>query len=316
MSSGKALIIGIDHYHEHPLGGCVKDADSLGALLDRHQNGDRNFDCLYLCSSPDTSITATEIERHIDKLFANPDEVALLHFSGHGARDDKGSHLVAQDGSTYRLSDLLQRINSASPQQIVVTLDCCFSGGLGAAEFVRNGYTLLREGVALLVASRANEPSSETAQGGIFSTLVSSGLDGGAADILGSVTVAGLYAYMDEALGAWDQGPLMKANLTTLTPLRKSEPLVPISTLRRLPEMFPDPDEDFPLDPSYEPDERYPPKNLEHEEVFARLQECNRMRLIDPVGADHMFYAAVNSRACRLTSLGKRYWRMAKDGRL
>lgn len=318
MGSGKALLIGIDHYRGDflPLSGCVNDVTRLGPLLSRNEDRSVNFDCRQILSSDESNITGGQLEQLTDELLHQPDELALFHFSGHGIRDDKGSHLVAQDGSTIRTSDLLRKINESRTRQVVVFLDCCFAGGLGTTDFIGEDHVLLREGRALLVASRSSETAGEIADGGVFSTLVSGGLDGGAADILGLVTVAGLYSYLDEALGAWDQRPLLKANLTTLARLRRCEPLVPLDTLRMLPQLFPNPDFLFPLDPSYEPDEDYPPVNREHEQTFKRLQDCNRMRLVDPIEEDHMFYAAVNSTGCRLTQLGKRYWRMANDGRI
>lgn len=40
----KALIVGIDHYeHIGKLGGCVNDAHSVKAMLDRHADGSVNF---------------------------------------------------------------------------------------------------------------------------------------------------------------------------------------------------------------------------------------------------------------------------------
>jgi hypothetical protein len=318
LGSGKALLIGIDHYRNGlpPLSGCVNDATRLEALLSRNEDNSVNFDCKQILSTNETDITGAQLEESTNELLQHPDELALLHFSGHGQRDDKGSRLVAQDGSTLRTSDLLKMINESSARQVVVFLDCCFSGGLGTTDFIGEGHALLHEGRALMVASRASEAASEVADGGVFSTLLTGGLDGGAADVLGVVTVAGLYSYLDEALGAWDQRPLLKANLTTLARLRQCEPLVPLETLRMLPKLFPNPDFLFPLDPSHEPDERYPPVNKEHEQIFKRLQQCNRMRLVDPVEEEHMFYAAVNSTGCRLTQLGKRYWRRAYDGRI
>lgn len=318
MGAGKALLIGIDHYRNgiSPLSGCVNDATRLGPLLARNEDNSVNFDCRQILSTNESNITGGQLEELTDELLQHPDGLALFHFSGHGYRDDKGAHLVARDGSTFRTSDLLRRINESSARQVVAFLDCCFSGGLGTTDFIGEDHAILREGRALLVASRSSEAAAEIADGGVFSTLVMGGLDGGAADILGLVTVAGLYSYLDEALGAWDQRPLLKANLTTLARLRQCEPLVRLETLRVLPELFPNPDFLFPLDPSYEPDERYPPVNKEHEQIFKRLQECNRMRLVDPVEEDHMFYAAVNSTGCRLTQLGKRYWRRANDGRI
>jgi len=59
--------------------------------------------------------------------------------------------------------------------------------------------------VSLLTASRGEQVSVEDAGGGIFTSLVVDALQGGAADILGDVTAPSVYAYLEAALGAWDQ---------------------------------------------------------------------------------------------------------------
>ena len=43
------------------------------------------------------------------------------------------------------------------------------------------------------------------------------------------------------------------------------------------------------------------------------LQRCRAAKLVEPVGEDHMYYAAMNSRSCALTPLGRHYWRMASN---
>jgi hypothetical protein len=62
----------------------------------------------------------------------------------------------------------------------------------------------LRGGLSILTASRSSRSSLELGERGLFTELVCSALDGGAADILGNVTVASIYAYVDQAFGAWD----------------------------------------------------------------------------------------------------------------
>ena len=38
--------------------------------------------------------------------------------------------------------------------------------------------------------------------------------------------------------------------------------------------------------------------------------------LIVPVDEEHMYYAAMNSKSCRLTALGAQYWRLANENKL
>lgn len=89
---------------------------------------------------------------------------------------------------------------------------------------------------------------------------------------------------------------------------------MPTDELRRLPEFFPGTNEDFALDPSYEPDAA--PNHGEHEAIFAVLQHFRAAKLVEPVGAEHMYYAAMESKSCRLTPLGQHYRHMASEGRL
>ena len=115
-------------------------------------------------------------------------------------------------------------------------------------------------------------------------------------------------------LGAWDQRPLFKSHVSRLVSLRRCEPGLDLAILRLLPIYFPDPDKEFGLDPSFEPDAE--PKNEENEKIFLHLQKYRAARLLVPVGEEHMYYAAMNSKSCRLTPLGQFYWNLARGGKL
>lgn len=152
----------------------------------------------------------------------------------------------------------------------------------------------------------------------MFSSHLEGVLDGGAADVLGHVTVAGLYAYLSECFGAWEQRPTVKTNVDRLHDLRRCKPSVSLQTLRRLTTWFPTADHEFPLDPSYEPDKSRSqlPPHPEHEAIFEQLQVCRANKLVEPVGDQHMYYAAMNGLRCRLTPLGRHYWQMSSRGYL
>ena len=111
---------------------------------------------------------------------------------------------------------------------------------------------------------------------------------------------------------------MFKANVDRLQDIRHCDPSVPLETLRLLPKWFPDATELFPLDPSYEPDKResgFDP-HPEHEAVFKQLQKCQSAKLVEPVGAEHMYFAAMQSEACRLTPLGRHYHHLAREERI
>ena len=40
------------------------------------------------------------------------------------------------------------------------------------------------------------------------------------------------------------------------------------------------------------------------------------VNLVVPVGETHMYYAAMNSKSCKLTALGVHYWNLVKNNRI
>ena len=317
----RALLVGIDYYENfQQLYGCANDAAAIHPLLQRNEDGGPNLDCR-LASADDaaTHVSRDRLKEMIRELLSGGAEFALLYFAGHGAPTDGGVALVTSDGTDgtpgVTFSEILAAINKSSVAEVTVILDCCFSGGATTIEALNNGLANLRNGLSVLTASRDDQVSMETAEGrGQFSTYLEGALNAGAADVLGRVNVSGLYSYLSESFGAWEQRPTFKANIDRLHDIRTCEPLVPLETLRRLTEWFPTPGYDYPLDPTYEPTankERHP-----NEAIFSGLQRFRACRLVDPIGEEHMYYAAINSTGCRLTPLGQHYWSLVKAGRI
>ncbi len=317
----RALCVGIDEYSGGPLRGCVSDAERIAAVLASHYDGSPNFDCRVLAAPIGGGfnvITRAALRQAIESLFRDKADVALLHFSGHGTVNNLDGYLVSQDAKRYdegvAMGDVLKWANDSSAAEVSIFLDCCFSGALGNLPAVDNTKALLREGVSVLTASRGDQPSVETGDGGLFTSLVVDALGGGAADVLGAVTAPSVYAYVEAALGAWDQRPLFKSHVSRLVPLRQCAPPIDRATLRRLPALFPLPAEDLPLDPSYEPTS--PTADPAKTAVLKDLQALSRVHLVEPCDAPHMYDATMGSKACRLTPSGRYYWRMATNNRI
>jgi hypothetical protein len=314
----RALLVGIDDYPSEPLAGCVNDAEAMERLLRRHDDGGVNFDT-QLLTSDEERVTRGRLREGIDELFADPAEVGLLYFSGHGTENDLGGYLVTSDAALYdegvSLADVLALANRAAHiGEVAIIIDSCHSGWLGTIPAADNAHASLREGLSILSASRSSQPSLEQGEHGLFTELVCSALDGGAADILGNVSVASIYAYVDQAFGAWDQRPLFKSHVSRMLSLRTAKPAIDIAVVRRLPDWFESPDADFSLSPRHEPTAK--PQDSEAEATFRCLQRCNRVKLVDPIDEEDMYYAAINSTGCRLTALGRFYWKLADDGRI
>ncbi len=317
----RALCVGIDEYPSAPLQGCVSDAERVAAVLARNFDGSPNFDCRILTAPVGAGtnvITRGTLRQAIESLFQDKADLALLHFSGHGTVNNLDGYLVTQDAKKYdegvAMAEILKWANDSSAAEVSIFLDCCFSGALGNLPAVDNMKSLLREGVSILTASRGDQPSVETGGGGLFTSLVVDALNGGAADVLGAVTAPSVYAFIEAALGAWEQRPLFKSHVSRLVPLRLCASPVDRVVLRRLPTLFPLPAEDFPLDPTYE--ETSPNPDAAHTVDFKDLQALSRVHLVEPSNAPHMYDAAMLSKGCRLTPSGLYYWRLAKNNRI
>jgi hypothetical protein len=317
----RALLIGIDYYDIFsPLNGCANDATALHPLLARNEDDSPNLECrLAIVRDASARLTRDELLGMVDELLASGPNFALLYFAGHGAPTNSGVALATSDGTSTTpgamFSEILDRINTSSVSEITVILDCCFSGGATTIEALNNSLANVRKGLAVVTASRDDQPSMETSQGrGLFSTYLEGALEAGATDVLGHINVASLYAYLSESFGAWEQRPTFKANIDRLHDIRMCNPRVPLPILRELTEWFATPDDDYPLDPSYEP--TADPRGHPNEQIFSGLQKYRACRRVEPIDEEHMYYAAMHSTSCRLTALGKHYWQLVNAGRI
>jgi len=317
----RALLVGIDAYDRFSaLSGCVNDVAALAPLLSRHQNNDVNFECRTLTTGT-ARVERDHLLRELAALLEPAADIAVLYFAGHGREESADVSLVTSDGTEHTpgvpLSEVLGRVRQSPVAEVNIILDCCFSGAAAGIPQLGVGDAAVRRGVSLLTASRADEPSAETAAGrGLFSTYLEGALDGGAADVLGKVTMPGVYSYLSECFTAWEQRPMFKANIDHPHVLRRCEPAVPLEGLRELATLFPEQGFVYSLDPSYEPDQDVVAKDPEHQRIFAVLQKMRAAKLVDTIDSDHLYYAAMESKACRLTPLGELYRLMAAQDRI
>ena len=316
----KALVIGIDDYPKHPLSGCVMDAKAMSEVLSKHDDIDQSHNfSTKLITSEDQAVLKPLLRKSIEELFADDSEMALLYFSGHGFVNSTGGYLVTADAQEYdegvSMDMVLSIANQSKVNNKVIILDCCHSGAMGSPSLSERNMSQLSEGLSVLTASRDSEKAIEkSGKGGVFSSLLIDALKGGASDIRGNITAGSLYAYVDEALGAWDQRPIFKTNVASFSPIRKVQPKVPITTLRKLIEYFPSPEEGLQLDPSFE--FTHEKAGRENVAIFKDLQKYQSVGLVIPVGAEFMYFAAVESKSCRLTVLGYQYWRLVKEDKI
>ena len=145
----RALIVASDEY-ENPglsrLRAPAADAEALAKVLGDKDIGDFHVQVVH--NEP-----AHVVGGRIEDLFADSqsDDLLLLHFSGHGLKNDSGELFFAARNtrpdrlaSTAVPADFVQRCMPTSrARSIVLFLDCCYGGAFG-------------EGVALRAAGSAN----------------------------------------------------------------------------------------------------------------------------------------------------------------
>jgi len=321
-----ALVVGINYYqHGNPLFGCVDDAHSVKAVLERNDGGSINFDCKILTGTgPTELIKRGTLKDSIEELFKKDADVALFYFSGHGHIETSGGYILASDAKRgdegVALSEILTFANSSPAKNKVIILDSCHSGIAGTSP-VDSQSAALAEGLTILTASTKDQYATEKNGRGVFTTLFVDALNGSAANLTGDVTPGSIYAHIDQSLGAWEQRPVFKTNVKKFVSLRKVTPPISTNDLRKIVEFFPNAGYEFSLDPTYEPESKGRDRGMpapieEHTEIFSILQQYNRLNLLVPVDAKHMWNAAMESKSCKLTALGEHYRRLVDKNRI
>ncbi|MEZ7755379.1 caspase family protein [Microbacterium paraoxydans] len=323
----KALIVGIDYYDQiNPLYGAVSDAYAVNAVLERHADNRVNFaqPNLMIASDAGSAISKSTLRRAVKELFEDKAEIALFYFAGHGALDSVGGYLCTSDygddGDGLALSEVLVMANDSPATNKVIILDSCHSGFAGG--MTTSSLAELKEGITILTASTINQYASESNGSGLFTTLLVDALNGAATNLVGDVTPGSVYAHIDQSLGSWAQRPVFKTNVRNFVSLRKAAAPIELSQLQKLTHLFQDQTTILQLNPSYEPERSgHEPKGTPLPDPalnadFAVLQAMESVNLVRPVGAPHMWHAAMQSEACELTALGQHYWRLVNEGLL
>jgi hypothetical protein len=315
----RALLVGINHYEKNPLQGCIPDAERMQEVIARHENYEPNFDCQLMVSNEDNyNVTIPRLKQKLHDLFNYEADVAFFFFAGHGASTDLGSYLVTEDGEKHNegvsLSEVVTMANNSKATEVIIILDCCYSGGIGNFAELGDRKVILREGVSLLTGSRDTQYSMERGGYGVFTTIIYDALKGGAADILGKVNVARLYNYVDIMLDSWDQRPVFKSHVSKMIPLRNCTPKIPSETLRNLSKYFHGSKKGIQLSKDYIAGEE-----VENglTSVMSDLRQYHANGLLLPEkGIVSLDECAKKDKACVLTPLGEYYKDLVNNNRI
>lgn len=326
----KALIVGIDFYRDiAPLNGCANDARAVASLLERHGNSERsvNFSVkLLTASGKSDAISRADLKRALRELFEEDGEIVLFYFAGHGYAELTTGYICTSESTSgddgVSLVEIVTMAKQCGARHKVLVFDSCHSG-LAGIKPTRDTSAELSEGMTILTASTAKQSAVESNGSGVFTTLLVNALSGAAANLVGDITPGAVYAHIDQSLGPWSQRPVFKTNVKSFVSLRRVEPALSMPDLRRITEFFPRSGYEHRLDPTYEPerspggdDSAIPPPDPQNTARFAILQKFNRVNLVVPVGAPHMWHAAMQWKSCRLTMLGEYYRDLVAQGRI
>lgn len=180
------------------------DAEALGRVLGDPQIGD--FSVQVMRNAP-TYIIQPQVEEIF--LEGRPDDVLLLHFSGHGLKNESGELFFAAHNTKPNLlratavpADFIQRcMRDSRSRSIILLLDCCYGGAFSQGVQVRAAGDVnvldsfpeeksKSRGRAVITASNAMEYAFEGDQLGdnqqrqpsVFTAVLVEGLETGDAD--------------------------------------------------------------------------------------------------------------------------------------
>lgn len=318
--SKRALVVGNTSYDNFKtLTCCVDDAKAVAERLAKHADGSHNYDVLQLTSDK-KAVTEAALRDAVSRLFFDfRGGDAVFYFSGHGLATNDGGYLVTQDAKDddkgYPMAELLEAANDSGVNSVLLILDCCHAGNMGnspGGDGVPRAS--LSEGVTILAASTSAQESQEGLEYSVFTGLLLSALDGGAANVRGEVTAAAVYGFAEQSLSSWQQRPMYKSHARRLDPIRRCEPAVPDETLLALPTLFRAAHRPVAMDPSFEhTEETANPENVAKFDQFKILRNSG---LLATENNKDLFYTALDSGNVFLTPLGQFYWRLAKQGRI
>ncbi len=141
----RALIVATGEYKDRRLAaleGPSRDAEALRAVLVNKEIG--GFDVRVALNS-----RVDILRRTLESFFADRsrDDLLLVHFSGHGLKDDDGQlYLAAADTQIDRLLStgvdaawVNRLMNRCRSERIALFLDCCFAGAFTTSMARRTG---------------------------------------------------------------------------------------------------------------------------------------------------------------------------------
>lgn len=317
MSYKKALIIGNDNYRTvSKLRGCKNDTESIEALLKHNEDGTGNFS-----TNKFTDLDNDSIKKEVEQFLNRKSSYALIYYSGHGYIDKDGGYLCGVDAAKgnvgVSMKWLSQTINNCDIPEITVILDCCHAGEMFNVSSKEGEFALLKQGVTVLSATTKEDTAAEFCGKGVFTSILAEGLKGAAKDILGNISIAGLYACAENMLSPFQQRPVFKSFVDQITPLRKCIPLISEVDLKKLitSDFFPDVDSVINVNLNILNKEKIGGFDISYETLL-KLFEYEKAGLIECNTGNTLIVTTLEWGECYLSVYGKHIWQLVKNDRI
>ena len=203
MEGRRSALILASYDYEDPglrmLRAPARDAEALARVLQDPEIG--NFEVRTVLNQP-----AHAVSLAVEEFFADrkPDDLLVLHFSGHGVKDDSGElYFAAADTRLLRLESTAvaaafvnRQMSRSRSRRVVLLLDCCYAGAFERGMVPKADKAVHVEeqfggrGRAVITASGAMEFAFENAEltasselrPSVFTRAVVDGLETGDAD--------------------------------------------------------------------------------------------------------------------------------------
>jgi hypothetical protein len=211
-----ALVVGIEKYDDLPAA-TFADRDAAAATDFIHALGVPTANIVTLM---DSHATKSGLAKKLEGWLANnvnENSTVYFYYSGHGAPDIKtgDAYLVPYDGDPeyldqtgYPLKRVYEKLGNLKAKRVLVMLDSCFSGAGGRSilpkgarplvGIVDTGTKDLDAKISVLAAADSKQISGTNDEKGhgLFSYYLFNGLNGGAKNASGQVTLDSLFAYL------------------------------------------------------------------------------------------------------------------------
>lgn len=312
----KALLIGNNEYkYVNKLNGCVNDVEIIGKLLERNDDGQKNFSIWV-----EHNISNSEMQSTIENFLKRPSEHGLIYFSGHGCVTEQGGFICGTDARREQIGVsmtwLSEVIHKSTISQITLIFDCCHAGEMFNLADETKDFSLIRKGVSLLAATNRDDTAAEYLNRGIFSTILEEGLKGASADIFGNITIADLYSTAQNMLSPFQQRPVFKSVTDNISPIRTCNPLIDLTTLRKLnsSQFFPE----LTTKINVNSDILHKKKadfDIDYE-TYLTLFAFEKAGLISCEKKSSLIEETLEWGSCHLSTYGKHVWNLIKNNRI